>query len=72
VRKKDMVRNKHPNLPTYQKLRALIVYRRQYMKENGTPPTWTSACRKIGIEPRTVKKYVPELSKEWDNENFYF
>jgi hypothetical protein len=50
-----------PNLPTVKKLQALAEYREQNRDQGGRPPTWTSACRAIRLNHRTVRRHAPEL-----------
>ena len=62
----------HPNLPTVRKIKELAEYRELYRKQKGKLLTWTSACAKIGIGYRTVKRHAPELLKIWSDEDFHF
>ena len=62
----------HPNLPTVRKIKELAEYRELYRKQKGKLLTGTSACAKIGIGYRTVKRHAPELLKIWYDEDFHF
>jgi len=59
-------------MPTFKKIQRLAEYREQHLKSQGSLPTWTSSCQKIGIEHRTVKRHAPQLYERWDDENFYW
>jgi hypothetical protein len=61
-----------PNLPTVKKLRDLAEYREQNRDKWGRPPTWTSACRKIGIGYMTLRRNAPELLEKWDDIDFHW
>ncbi len=60
-----------PNLPTFRKIRELADYREQYRKEKSRLPTWTSACQKLRMNYRTVKRHAPELLEKWNDEDFH-
>jgi hypothetical protein len=61
-----------PNLPTAKKLKELAEYRELYRKQLGRLPTWTSACHRIGIGYRTVKRHAPELLEKWNDADFHW
>jgi len=62
----------HPNLPTVQRLKQVGEYRERNRDQWGRPPTWTKACRAIGIDPRTVRRHIPELLEKWDDREFHW
>jgi hypothetical protein len=62
----------HPNLATVRKIKELAEYRELYRKQKGKLPTWTSACARIAIGYRTVRRHAPELLKRWYDEEFHF
>ena len=43
---------------------------RPQSRRMGRPPSWTSSCKKIGINYRTVRRYAPELMENWDDKTF--
>jgi hypothetical protein len=61
-----------PNLPTVQRIRDLAKYREQNRDCWGQPPTWTSACKKIRINYRTVLRHAPELLENWNDSEFHW
>ena len=60
------------NLPTVQRIRDLAEYREQNRDRWGRPPTWTSACKKVRINYRTVLRYTPELLEKWNDPEFHW
>jgi hypothetical protein len=50
-----------PNLPTVRRIRALAEYRELKRDQFGNPPTLTSACKKLSINYRTVRRHAPDL-----------
>ena len=65
-------RTKVPHLMTYRKIGELASYREQYIKERGTSPSLTNACRKILIDYRTVKRHAPQLIEKWKYNDFHW
>ena len=61
-----------PNLPTVKRIQDLAEYREQNRDQWGRPPTWTSACKKIGLNYRTVLRHAPELLEKWDDPEFHW
>ena len=61
-----------PNLPTIQRIQALAEYRERNRDQWGRPPTWTSSCKKIGLNHRTVRRYALELLEKWDDKAFHW
>ena len=62
----------HPNLPTIKKIQDLAEYREHNWDKWNRPPSWTRACRTVGIHPTTVKRHAPELLEKWDDPNFHW
>jgi hypothetical protein len=56
-----------PNAATLTKLERLHILRRQSIYQNHVTISWTAACRQIGIDPKTVRQYDPELRAHWDD-----
>jgi hypothetical protein len=69
--KKSSIRTR-PNMGTFRRINALAEYREQHIKEKGTPPIWTAACHRIGINMRTVLRHAPELSQKWNDTEFHW
>ena len=61
-----------PNLPTIRKIQALAEYRERHRDQSGTPPTWTSTCRKFHMNYRTLRQHAPELFEKWDDPDFHW
>lgn len=69
--KKGYIR-KYVNLGTARRIRRLAAYREEQMRESGEPPTWTTACNKVGIRMQTVKRHALELAERWYDPNFHW
>jgi len=61
-----------PNLPTIRKIQELAEYREQNRDQWGRPPTWTSACRKLHMNYRTLQRHAPELLEKWNDRDFHW
>jgi hypothetical protein len=58
------------NLPTVRKIQELAEYREQNRDQSGRPPAWTSACRALRLNYRTVRRHAPELLEKWYDQDF--
>jgi hypothetical protein len=65
-------RTRGPILVTYRKISELAVYREESLKAKGMPPLLTNACRRIGIDHRTVRRYAPQLIEKWKEGDFHW
>jgi len=65
-------RKQAPNLPTAQKIQKLAEYREHNRHQWGRPPPWTTACRIVHINYRTVRRHAPELLEKWDDREFHW
>jgi len=61
-----------PNLPTVKRIRDLAEYRERNRDQGGQPPTWTSACKKLGINYRTIRLHAPKLLEKWKDPDFHW
>jgi hypothetical protein len=61
-----------PNLPTIKKIKLLAAFRERNRDKSGRPPTWTSGCKQLRIDHRTVRRHAPELLEKWDDESFHW
>lgn len=46
-------------------LQKLIKARNEHIRTAGFAPIWTNTCHEVGIDTKTVIKYVPELYQQW-------
>ena len=60
-----------PNLLTVKKIKELAEYRERSRDEWGRPPTWTSGCKKLRMNYRTVRRHTPELFEKWNDLDFH-
>ena len=59
------------HLLTIQKLRELAEYRERHLVPSGRPPSYSRACKQIGLEQRTVRRHAPELAANWYDVDFH-
>jgi hypothetical protein len=55
---------------TVQKIRELAEYREHHRDPLGRPPSYSRACKQIGLEQRTVRRHAPELAAKWYDTDF--
>jgi hypothetical protein len=59
-----------PNMSTLAKLERLHALRRQSIFQERVTLSWTAACRKVGIDPKTVRQHDPALRAHWDDPSY--
>lgn len=61
-----------PNQQTLDKINRLANHREEQIKKMNIVPGWITSCRTIGIDPKTVIRYAPELRSHWDDKSFHW
>ncbi|MBM4431367.1 MAG: hypothetical protein FJ026_13640 [Chloroflexi bacterium] len=56
-----------PQSDTIGKLKDLCKLRDKEQRAGRVQVVWTVACNRVGIDPKTAKKYAPELRRHWDD-----
>ena len=64
-------KHKYPYIGTMARIRGLAAYREQQIKDRRSPPVWTAAWYRMGINLRTVLLHAPELAARWYDEDFH-
>jgi hypothetical protein len=59
-----------PQLGTEGNIHLLIKYREEAIERDNSPPGRTAACKKVGMDNRTVKKAARELWLKWKDTDY--